>query len=115
MTARAFFVRWLAVMIALVFASATLFHDGPHAGEAHIPDAISATADLGINDCDRDGKHGNKGEHCAAVTVCKLCVPVAETLTPRLGSSVRHPWLGDSATALIDAPHRKPPKLAVRA
>jgi hypothetical protein len=115
-TRRPLLVRWLALLVALLFASATFFHDGAHARQSHVaPDiAAAAAADLGLDDCDRDDDHAAKGEHCAAVTVCKICVPVAEMTGPRFGESIRHSWRGDSFTALSAAPHKKPPKLIVR-
>ncbi len=110
-------VRWLVVLLALFFASVAVLHDGAHAGATHVaPDiAMTATADHALDECDRDGEHTAKGEHCAAVTVCKICVPVAEATAPRSAASSRHVWRGDSFSALSGAPHQKPPKLFVRA
>lgn len=103
-------------MVALFFASATLFHDGAHAGQSHVaPDiAMAAVADFVLDDCDRDGERAATTDHCPTVTVCKICVPVAEMTGPRFGKSIRHSWSGDSFTALRATPHRKPPKLIVR-
>lgn len=107
---------WLVVLFAFVFASATLLHSGAHTAAAHLPqDVAQASIDAGHDDCDQDREHGANGESCAALTVCKICVPVAETTGPRSASSIRHSWRGDSFAALSDAPHRKPPKLFVHA
>lgn len=116
-TPRPLLMRWLVVLLALFFASVTVLHDGAHAGPTHLaPDiAMTATADHALYDCDRDGEHTAKGEHCAAVTVCKFCIPVAEATAPRIAASSRHVWRGDSFSALSVTPHQKPPKLFVRA
>jgi hypothetical protein len=110
-------VRWLVLLVALLFASATLFHDGAHAGEPHVaPDITTAAASaLVLDDCDRDGARAAKSDHCPAVTVCKICVPVAEMTGPRFGASIRHSWRAGRFTSLSTAPHRKPPRLIVRA
>lgn len=104
------YVRWLIVLLALVISSASPHHTGNHAAaNAAVDITAVAAADVGPDDCDRDHEHA-QGESCAALTVCKHCVPLLDSVPPDRGASARHSWISDTFTPLISSPLHKPPR-----